>query len=133
MDFKQMTRKIQAVVALVALLIASVPTLADTLAASNLPACCNTVYCPLHHRQARDLQQDKSKCDSKGNPARNDCSMRACDPAPQPVVGTVLYLLVTPPAIRYAVNAEPARFPITQHFAFAVSIPLTPPPRTLPS
>jgi hypothetical protein len=59
--------------------------------------------------------------------------MRACDPTPQPAMGTAIYLLVTPPAIRYTVNAEPARFPMTQHFAFAESIPLTPPPRTLPS
>jgi hypothetical protein len=133
MDCKQMTRKIQAVVALVALLIASVPALAESLATPDLPSCCNTVYCPLHHRQARELQQDKTKCDSKGNPARNDCSMRACDPTPQPAMGTALYLLATPPAIRYAVTAEPARFPMTRHFAFAVSIPLTPPPRLLAS
>jgi len=133
MDFRQMTRKIQAVVALVALLFASFPALAQSLAASNLPACCNTVYCPLHHRQVRDLQQDKSKCDSKANPAGNDYSMRACDTSPQPAVGTALYLLVSPPAIRYAVNSEPARFPMTQYFAFASSSPLTPPPRTLTS
>jgi hypothetical protein len=133
MDLKQMTKKILAVAALLALLVASLPALADSFAASNLPACCNALYCPLHHRQARDLQQNNSKCDSQGKLAQNDCSMRACDAILQPAVGTAPYLLVAPPAIRYAANAEPARFPMTQYFAFAVSIPLTPPPRTLPS
>ena len=61
MDFRQIARKIQAVAALVALLLASIPALAESLAAPDLPACCNTVYCPMHHRQARDLQQDKKQ------------------------------------------------------------------------
>ena len=133
MDFRQMARKIQAVAALIALLFASYPALAESLAHPDLPACCNTVYCPLHHHQVRDLEQDKSKCDSRGNPAPKDCSMRACDTAPQAAVGTAVYLLVTPPAIRYAAHAEPAQFPTAQHFPFTVRFPLTPPPRALPS
>jgi hypothetical protein len=47
-------RKFLAVTALFALLAVTTPALADSLSASDLPACCKTSYCPLHHRQGRN-------------------------------------------------------------------------------
>jgi hypothetical protein len=131
MRLREMARKIQAVAALIALLATGVPTLAESLSASTLPACCNTVYCPVHHRQVHELQKDKSNCDAQGNPVRNDCSMRACDTAPSPVVGTSPFVLVTPLAMRSPAGAEPAQIQAPRFFPFSISIPLTPPPRTL--
>jgi hypothetical protein len=61
-------RKLLAVGALLALLAATTPALAESLSASELPACCNTAYCPLHHRQGRDMQKDKSNCSAHGMP-----------------------------------------------------------------
>lgn len=133
MRLREMMRKLLTVVALSALLVASVPALAELLSASDLPACCNTVYCPMHHRQAGNPQGDKSNCDAKGNPMGNDCSMRACDTAPNPVVGTTTFVLVAPFAVRYPPSAEPLQIQAARFFPFIVSIPLTPPPRTLPS
>ena len=53
-------RKLAAFVALAALLLPGISALTGTLSAADLPACCNTSYCPVHHRQAKDLQKDKS-------------------------------------------------------------------------
>ena len=127
------TRKLQAVAALIALLATSLPGLAESLAASNLPACCNTVYCPVHHRQARELQKDKTICDSDGTSAVNDCSMRACDTTPNPVDGTAPFVLVAPLAVRVPADSVPTQMQAPRFFPFIVSIPLTPPPRPLPS
>ena len=133
MKLRQIARKFQAVMALFALLATSVAGLAESLAASDLPACCNAVYCPMHHRQAGYPQKDKSNCDTQGNPMGNDCSMRACDTAPDPVVGTTTFVLVAPLAVRYPASAEPLSIQAARFFPFIVSIPLPPPPRTLPS
>jgi hypothetical protein len=128
-----MLRKFLAILALSALLLATLPALEESLLASELPACCNTMYCPLHHRQTRDLQRDKSNCDAQSHSAGNDCSMRACDTPPNPAVGTALFVLVAPMAIPYRTNAEPAPIQISGFFPFHLNLPSTPPPRTLPS
>jgi hypothetical protein len=133
MRLRQVARKLQAVAALIGLLVATVPLLAESLSASSLPACCNTVYCPVHHHQAHQLQADKSICDSQGSFAGNDCAMRACDTAPNPAVGTLPFVLTAPLAMRGPAIAEPARVQAPRFFPLVVSIPLTPPPRTLPS
>ena len=128
-----MLRKILAILSLSALLLASVPALAESFAASGFPACCNTTYCPLHHRQARDLDRDKSLCGASGQAAQNDCSMRACDMPPNPAVGTPLFVFVTLPAIAYHVEAGRAPLAASLFFAIHLNLPSTPPPRTLPS
>ena len=133
MKLQQFARKFKAVAALSVLLAASIPSLTESLSASNLPACCNAVFCPMHHRQVRELQKNRSNCDAHSNPMRNDCSMRACDTTPSPVVGTGPFVLATPLAMRYPASAEPARIQAPRFFPFILSIPLTPPPRTLPS
>ena len=133
MRLRQMTRKLQAVTALFALLVASVPALAESLSTLNLPVCCNTVYCPVHHRQVSEAQKDASNCDAQGNAMRINCSMRACDTASPIVVGTAVYVLTAPFAMRAPANTEPARIQAPRFFPFIVSIPVTPPPRTLPS
>jgi hypothetical protein len=128
-----MVRKVAAIAALLALLLPGVSALAQTLSAADLPACCNTVYCPVHHRQVRNLQKDKSNCDALGIPGRSDCSMRACDAAPNSVVGTAAFVLVTPIALRGPGIAESAPALASQFFPYVATIPLIPPPRTFPS
>jgi hypothetical protein len=130
---RETIRKLAAIAALLALLLPCVSVLAETLSASELPACCNTAYCPVHHRHGRNLQKDKSNCDAIGMPGQNDCSMRACDAAPNPIVGTVAFVLVTPVALRVPAIAEATPALTSQFFPYVASIPLTPPPRALPS
>jgi hypothetical protein len=130
---RKMARRLLAYVALFGMLLASVPALADSFSASELSACCNTLYCPLHHRQSQDLQKDKSICDLQGHSKGNDCSMRACDTAPSPVVEIAPFVLVAPLAIGYQSELESAPVPAPNFFPFNVSIPSTPPPRVLPS
>jgi hypothetical protein len=126
-------QKLLAVAALLALLTASTPALAESLSASDLPACCNTAYCPVHHRQFRDMQKDKSNCDAQSNPMRSDCSMRACDSTPNQAVGAAPFVLAAPAAIFFDATVQAAPLSLSSFFPFVVSIPSTPPPRTLPS
>jgi hypothetical protein len=124
-------RKIAAVAALLAMLLPGLSTLAETLSAANLPACCNTTYCPVHHRQSRDLQKDKSNCDSMGIPGQRDCSMRACDAPQAPAVGTPSFVLVAPVALSIPNAAEAAPVTAALFSPFVPAVPLTPPPRAL--
>ncbi len=133
MKLRRIARKVQAVAALFAMLATGVAGLADSLPASGVPACCNTIFCPMHHSQAREQQRDKSICDSQGKSSGNECSMRACDTMTAPVVGTAPYVLIAPLAERIPASSESAQIRAPQFFPFITSIPLTPPPRTLPS
>ena len=130
---RETVRKLAAIAALLALLLPGVSAVADTLSATGLPACCTTAYCPVHHRQMSNLQKDKSNCDAIGMPGQNDCSMRACDAAPNPIVGTAAFVLVTPLAFRGPTAAEAAPAFASQFFPYVATIPLNPPPRTFPS
>lgn len=128
---REIVRKLAAAAALLALLLPGISALSESLAAADLPACCNTTYCPVHHRQGRNLQKDKSNCDALGVPRQKDCSMRACDPAPNPIVGTVPFVLVTPVALRRPAIAEATPVMASPFFPYVVTIPLIPPPRNL--
>ena len=129
---QKIVRKLAAIAALLALLLPGVSALAETNSAADSLACCNTAYCPVHHRQGRNLQRDKSNCDAKGIPGQNDCSMRACDSAPNPMVGTAAFVLVTPVALRGPAIAEAAPALASLFFSSVAAIPLIPPPRTFP-
>jgi hypothetical protein len=131
MNLKDIPRKLLAVAALFALLAASTPALAESLSASDSPVCCNTTYCPIHHRQSRDMQKDKSNCDTAGHPARTDCSMRACDATPNQAVGTALFTLAAPITISYQATVQAALLSLSGFVPFVISPPSTPPPRTL--
>ena len=126
-------RRLAAIAALLALLLPGVSALAESPSAADLPSCCHTIYCPVHHRQMSNLQKDKSNCDGIGMPGQNDCSMRACDAAANPIVGIAPFVLVTPAALRRPAVAQAALTLAPQFFPFVTTIPLTPPPRALPS
>ena len=128
---QEFIRKFAVIAALLALLLPGVSALAETISAGNLPACCNTVYCPLHHRQMTDLQRDKTNCGVTGATGQHDCSMRACDAAPNPAVGTAQFVLVTPVALRRPSVAEAILLLAAQISPSVFTIPSTPPPRTL--
>jgi len=133
MELRQIARKVQAIAAVFAMLATSVAGLAESLPASGVPPCCNTIFCPLHQHQAHEQQKDRNICDSQGKSSGNDCSMRACDTMTAPVVGTAPFVLVAPLAKRNPAGSETAQVPAPQFFPLITSIPLTPPPRTLPS
>jgi hypothetical protein len=128
---QKVIRKFAAIAALLALFLPGVSALAETISAGNLPACCNTIYCPLHHRQMSDVQRDKRNCDAMGATGQQDCSMRACDAAPNPAVGTAPFILVAPVALRGPSVAGAAPALGSQFLPYVTAIPLTPPPRTL--
>ena len=130
---REILSKFAAIAGLVALLLPGVSPLMGALSAADLPACCNTIYCPLHHRQMNDLQKDKSNCDAAGMLGHNDCSMRACDAAPNPAVSITVIVLVTPLALRGPSVAEAATAAVFDFPRPVSTFPLTPPPRTFPS
>jgi hypothetical protein len=130
---RDIPRKLLAVVALLTLLAASTPAFAESLSASTSPACCSTAYCPVHHRQGREMQKDKSNCDAHGKTGATDCSIRACDPAPNQAVGTAPFALAAPIAIFYEATAQAAPLSFSAFVPYVFSLPSTPPPRLLPS
>jgi hypothetical protein len=133
MKLRDISRKLLAVTALFVLLAADTPALADSLSTSNPAACCNTVYCPLHHTQGRNMQKDKANCDSHGKTGAADSSMRACDDTAHQVMGDAPFTLTAPVTIFYETMTEPAPLSLAAFFPFVVSLPSTPPPRTLSS
>jgi hypothetical protein len=133
MRLRGISRKFLAVTALFALLAATTPALADSLSASDLPACCNTSYCPLHHRQGRDMEKDKSICDAHRKAGAADCSMRACDATPPEAAGTAPFTPAAPVTVFYETTAQPAPVSWAAFAPFLVSMPATPPPRMRPS
>ena len=124
-------RKLAAFTLLLAMLLPSPALLAGALLAADLPACCNTSYCPMHHREARDLERDKSLCGTMGIAGHMDCSMRACDAAPTPAVSAVIFVLVTPVALRAPSTAEAVLPTSLQSGPSAPAFPWTPPPRSV--
>jgi len=133
MKFWHISRKLLAVVAHFALLAANIPALAGSLSAADPASCCNTVYCPLHHSQGRNMQKDKANCDSHGKTGAADSSMRACDDTAHQVTGDAPFTLTAPVTIFYEAPTQPAPLSHAGFFPFVVSLPSTPPPRTLPS
>jgi hypothetical protein len=121
--------RIAAVAAILALLLPTFSVLTEIVSADNLPACCNTAYCPLHHRQMSDVQKDKSLCGAMGASGTQDCSMRACDSMASPLVGSALFVLITPIVLRAPTVAEATPTLAFQHFPFLTATPLTPPPQ----
>ena len=130
---RKIVRKFAAIAALLALLLPGVSALAETISAADSLACCNTAYCPVHHRQARDLQKDKSNCDAKGMAGHNDRSMRACDAPPNPMVGATAFVLVTPVSLRGPAIAEATSTFASLFCPYVATIPPIPPPRTFPN
>jgi hypothetical protein len=130
---RKLLRKFAAVLALLALLLPVVSTLAGTISAADLPACCNTNYCPLHHNDRSNSQKDSSDCPGKNMPGQRSSTVRACDPAPSAIVGTSLFVLVTPLVLRSPATDEAAYALPSHSVASFAAIPLTPPPRTVQS
>ncbi len=130
MKLRQVAKRFLVAASLFALLTASVPGLEESLSGSSLPACCNTAYCPVHHRQMSNLQRDKSNCNVIGMPGQNDCSMRACDAAPNLIVGTSAFVLISPVALRGPAVAGAVPALASQFFPYVPTIPSIPPPRT---
>jgi hypothetical protein len=126
-------RKFAAVVALSALLLPFVSALAGSVAAADLPACCNTNYCPLHHNGRNSSQKTTPECPGKNMPGQNSSTVRGCDSAPNAVVGTALFVLVAPLVLRAPAADEAAYVLPSRFFASFAVIPLTPPPRTVHS
>lgn len=124
-------RKFAAIVALLALILPIVSTLAGTISAADLPVCCNTNYCPLHHNGRSDSHKDNPDCPGKNMPGQSSSSVRACDPAPNPIVGTALFVLVAPLVLRAPADDEAAYVVPSHSFASFLAIPLTPPPRVV--
>jgi len=124
-------RKLAAALLLLAMLLPSPALLAGALLAADLPACCNTSYCPLHHRQASDVERDKNLCGSMSIPGHTDCAMRACEDAPRPTISAVVFVLVTPPELRAPSAAESAPAASLKSDPSAPAFLLTPPPRPL--
>jgi hypothetical protein len=124
-------RILAAVVAMIALLLPGISPLVEAASAAGLPPCCNSVYCPLHHRQMSGEKKGNGLCGSMGTPGERECSMRSCGGVASPVLGTVLFELVTPISLRSPAAAEATPALAVQHFQSVTSIPLTPPPQFL--
>ena len=79
------------------------------------------------------MQKDKANCDSHGKTGATDSSMRACDDTAHQVIGDAPFALTAPVTIFYETMTEAAPQSLASFFPFVVSLPSTPPPRTLSS
>lgn len=122
-------RKLAAIAALLALVQPVFSSLAGTIFAADLPVCCNTDYCPLHHNSKSNSQKDRPDCPGKNMPGQNSSAIRACDSAPNAIVGAPFFVLVTPIVLRAPATNEAAYVLPSHSAASFVAIPLTPPPR----
>jgi len=129
MQLRKITRKLQAVAALLALLLASVPTLADAFSSADMPACCNSMDCPMRPGQICGSQKHASDYAGMGN----GCSMCSCDMSPKPILEIAPFVLAIPLAIHSQMIAEPAPAFVPGFLFSRGSVPSIPPPRTYPS
>jgi hypothetical protein len=130
---QQIMRKLVAVAALLALLLAGVPTLADAFSSPDLPPCCNSIYCPMRHHRAGGQQKQMSNCAAECNSKGNGCSMNVCDMSPTPILGIAPFVLAVPMAVHNHAIAEPAPAFVPGFVFFPLRVPSIPPPRTFPS
>jgi hypothetical protein len=79
------------------------------------------------------MQKDKADCDTHGKTGATDSSMRACDDTPHQTMGNAPFTLAAPLTILYETTTQRAPLSLAAFFPFVVSLPSTPPPRTLPS
>jgi hypothetical protein len=125
-------RTVFAMIALFALVSASIPTLAESLLSADLLSCCNTALCPLHAHKMRTVQKDMTDCARNQLPGA-DSSMIACDTTSIQAVGITAFVLRAPLAIVRVAMVQNAPSSVSRFVPFKVSVPTTPPPRTLPS
>jgi hypothetical protein len=123
-------KKFLGIAAMLALLTASTPALAEAISGPSTPACCNTAMCPLHRHQGRNAQ-DMSDCAGKSQDAGS--SMRACDASPDQALEIAPYMFVAPFTVFREMTKQSAAISLSLFFPVVVSLPSTPPPRTLPS
>jgi hypothetical protein len=122
-------RRLLATIGLLTLVFSGFSTLAETLCAADVPVCCNTDYCPLHHSPSRKSGAAQTNCDAMRIPGQTDCSMRACDSVQNVAVRTtdfapVATLDIHGPAVAEATSTS--RIPLLPDVA---AMPATPPPR----
>src|SRR5271165_4357984 len=110
-------KKVLGIVAMLALLTASTPALAEALAGLDTPTCCNTAMCPLHRHQDRN-GHDMSDCAGKSQ--GTGCTMRACDGNPDQALGIAPYMLVGPLAIFREMAKQSAAISLSLFFPVVV-------------
>jgi hypothetical protein len=133
-NVRKALRKLAAVAGLLALLVPCVSLLASTLSAAAVPVCCNTAYCPLHHRSELDPQKPgKSDCDTMRNSGLINSSLRACDPTPAAIASLGPFVLVAPVSLRTPSVVTGAPVFVSSFFPYFTAVPLSPPPRTFAS
>lgn len=122
-------RKLLATIGLLTLVFSGFSTLAETLCAADVPVCCNTDYCPLHHTPSRKSGAAHTNCDAMRIPGQTDCSMRACDSAQNVAVRSTDFAPVATLYVRGLAIAEAAPISRTPLLPHLTTLPATPPPR----
>jgi hypothetical protein len=121
--------KLASAIALLALLLQGISSLAGALYAARLPVCCSAGYCPLHHHPRQNVAGDKKNCGGMNIPGQTDCSMQGCDTTLIQIASAAPFVLASPPSIRAAIVVENALVFPPRITASGFTVPLTPPPR----
>jgi hypothetical protein len=122
-------RRLLATIGLLTLVFSGFSTLAETLCAADVPVCCNTDYCPLHHSPSRKSGAAQTNCDAMRIPGQKDCSMRACDSAQNVAVRTTDFAPLATLDVYGPAVAEATPISQTPLLRYVVTMPATPPPR----
>jgi hypothetical protein len=122
-------RRLLAMIGLLTLVFSGFSTLAETLCAADVPMCCNTDYCPLHHSPSRKSGAAQTNCDAMRIPGQTDCSMRACDSLQTVTVRTTDFAPAATLDIRGPAIAQATPISLTPRLPYVATLPATPPPR----
>jgi hypothetical protein len=117
------------VVAILALLMASDPTLAEVLFAPPQACDCNMLFCPMHHPASRNSGTQTTDCGANGQSCSDGCSMSACNGMQFHVMSWAPLVLVAPLTIHAGELMQPAPVLASPVFTSTFRVPASPPPR----
>ena len=120
-----MARRLFAILAVVAMVIAYLPGVLNASSASHLPDCCNGVMCPMHRVAAGQVD-----CGTGGG--RRDGQLKSCADLSQHYAATLVFLR-TAPALIWLENLLQSAPMVRSSVAAKTEAEVPyPPPRLLP-
>jgi hypothetical protein len=122
-------RRLATIVAILALVMASDPALAESLVTTPQQCYCNMPLCPMHHPASSNSKTQTTNCGTDGRPYSNHCSMSACYSMQFHVISWTALMLVAPLAIPAGELMQPAPVLASLVFTSAFRAPASPPPR----
>jgi hypothetical protein len=115
-------RRLIAVLGMLTLTVAYVPSLVNDLGAAAMPSCCSGTICPLHHRVAQHVV-----CDMDGHPS---ATLESCPGQVIHYASALPFVRIAPPTLAIERLAGPAPVFVPPALLNVAPDVAFPPPRT---